>query len=1033
LSRTVFLGAAGCFQGRPGKVLMADWAKSGWFWASTRNQGVRLLLVLAIAPMASSAQSTPRTNREAGLKLAAAVLALDSNDRASAEALLRTNISLDTYAFRAKMASEADRERSLGNFPRALFLYEVATLASTLCNDEQTLAACLYGAGAIYAKTGDQDRAESSYVESGRISYGRNLASLYLADLSALAGIYMGRGEYEKAKEISEDRIRYSVSLNSDYGIAPLDGRVGALATLADISEFEGDHDGAIAALRDSLEIAQTLGEKGPDWGSVVADQWLHMGWVYYRMGDYGAAVDSYSRALESSKTLGYEHGLYIAILSLAVVYLNQADYLKAEQLSHQGLEIAKELNDKETAAGALSDLGYAYQRRADYSRAEHCFTEALSWMGAQPEASETTISILEGLGTVYQGKGQYDAALNYYSEALRYADRAHKKTEQFEMIWRKADTYLAMADYDKVVELCDMAVKIAGEMAQPNFSYLVLTSRGEAYLAKGEYALAARDLSGAIDKAELMRGRIGGRDVERASFLEKRLRPYQLMVDLLIAQDKPKEALAYSERGKGRVLLDVLSSGKDIIASVMTPAQRQRDQELSAEVAALNKEIAARKQGKQTGAAGLAETESRLEKARFEYESFTDGLYAAHPEVRTQRIEPRKFDLAQLGRIGATPDTAAVEFVVTDQKTHAFVVSWNGAGAKNETSAPRVSAYDVNVTNKDLTELVDSYAERLGNPHIAKEAMARHIYDLLLAPAKDLLAGKSTIVIVPDGALWNLPFQALKQADGRYLVESYSIFYAASLTVLAEMVQKSKGSPGTSGSSAVASENTKPLGALLAFGNPALSGQVVDRVKSVHRDEKLLPLPDAEDEVRGIGALYKGPGTTIYTGAEAREDRAKAEMGHYRILHFATHGVLDSTSPMYSNIVLSTDDKSPDDGLLEAWEIMRLDLKADLAVLSACDTARGKTAGGEGVIGMSWAFFVAGCPTTVVSQWKIDSASTAQLMIEFHKNLVANAPGTQPAWKKADALRRAMLTLMARPEYKDPYYWAGFVVVGAG
>ena len=135
----------------------------------------------------------------------------------------------------------------------------------------------------------------------------------------------------------------------------------------------------------------------------------------------------------------------------------------------------------------------------------------------------------------------------------------------------------------------------------------------------------------------------------------------------------------------------------------------------------------------------------------------------------------------------------------------------------------------------------------------------------------------------------------------------------------------------------------------------------------------------------------------------------------------------------MYSHIVLSTDDKSPEDGLLEAWEIMRLDLKADLAVLSACDTARGRTDAGEGVIGMSWAFFVAGCPTTVVSQWKVDSASTADLMIEFHKNLVRKNEGPQPTWKTAEALRKAMLTLMKDPKYRDPFYWAGFVVVGAG
>jgi len=135
----------------------------------------------------------------------------------------------------------------------------------------------------------------------------------------------------------------------------------------------------------------------------------------------------------------------------------------------------------------------------------------------------------------------------------------------------------------------------------------------------------------------------------------------------------------------------------------------------------------------------------------------------------------------------------------------------------------------------------------------------------------------------------------------------------------------------------------------------------------------------------------------------------------------------------MYSHFVLSADDKSGDDGLLEAWEIMRLDLKADLAVLSACDTARGRTGVAEGVIGISWAFFVAGCPTTVVSQWKVDSAGTAELMIEFHKNMVSKSQGQQKVWKKAEALRKAMLTLMRIPKYKDPFYWGGFVVVGAG
>jgi CHAT domain-containing protein len=151
--------------------------------------------------------------------------------------------------------------------------------------------------------------------------------------------------------------------------------------------------------------------------------------------------------------------------------------------------------------------------------------------------------------------------------------------------------------------------------------------------------------------------------------------------------------------------------------------------------------------------------------------------------------------------------------------------------------------------------------------------------------------------------------------------------------------------------------------------------------------------------------------------------------MSRYRILHFATHGLLDNHNPMYSHIVLSQADTNKDeDGLLEAWEIMEFDLRADIAVLSACETARGGTSAGEGVIGMSWAFWVAGCPTTVASQWKVDSASTSELMIEFHRNVMSKSESG-----KAEALRRAALKLLHSDKYRHPFYWAGFILMGDG
>ena len=136
----------------------------------------------------------------------------------------------------------------------------------------------------------------------------------------------------------------------------------------------------------------------------------------------------------------------------------------------------------------------------------------------------------------------------------------------------------------------------------------------------------------------------------------------------------------------------------------------------------------------------------------------------------------------------------------------------------------------------------------------------------------------------------------------------------------------------------------------------------------------------------------------------------------------------------MYSHIVLpQASDPANEDGLLEAWEMMNLDLKAKLVVLSACETARGKLGAGEGVIGMMWAVFIAGCPTLVVSQWKVDSASTAELMLEFHRNLISGARHSGSAMTKPEALRRAAIKVMKSRKYNHPLYWSGFIVVGDG
>jgi CHAT domain-containing protein len=160
-------------------------------------------------------------------------------------------------------------------------------------------------------------------------------------------------------------------------------------------------------------------------------------------------------------------------------------------------------------------------------------------------------------------------------------------------------------------------------------------------------------------------------------------------------------------------------------------------------------------------------------------------------------------------------------------------------------------------------------------------------------------------------------------------------------------------------------------------------------------RNASFVPLPETETEVQTLASEVYRPGESIvHVGTAAREETVKSEMGKYRVLHFATHGVLDNANPLYSCIVLAPSSGSKEDGFLEAWELMEMDLKAELAVLSACDTGRGRVGDGEGLIGMTWALFVAGVPTTIASQWEVPSESTTKLMVAFHRSRMPDRLG---------------------------------------
>jgi CHAT domain-containing protein len=331
------------------------------------------------------------------------------------------------------------------------------------------------------------------------------------------------------------------------------------------------------------------------------------------------------------------------------------------------------------------------------------------------------------------------------------------------------------------------------------------------------------------------------------------------------------------------------------------------------------------------------------------------------------------------------------------------------------EAGAPSsVSVHCVPIARDELERSVRAFYDKISRRDLNVDEPARKLYDLLLKPAAERLTGRTTLIIVPDGPLWELPFNALKSPSNRFLIEDAAVSYAPSLTALYEM-RKLRDRP--------VREKTFEA---LAFGDPSQSlphGKASRRGKLISKSR----LPDAKQETKTIANLFRPRGCALI-GERANENSFRKLSGAARILHIASHGIVDNISPMYSCVTLAADDVNPD-GRLEAWEIADMNIDADLVTLSACDTAGGKFSQGEGMIGLSWAFFIAGCRSTLVSQWKVESQATAELMIEFYRRYSRRTGDARIS--KTEALRGASLKMLKRRQYAHPFYWAGFALIG--
>ncbi|HIE52208.1 MAG TPA: CHAT domain-containing protein, partial [Armatimonadetes bacterium] len=526
----------------------------------------------------------------------------------------------------------------------------------------------------------------------------------------------------------------------------------------------------------------------------------------------------------------------------------------------------------------------------------------------------------------------------------------------------------------------------------------------GCVYEARGQLMEAQRELEEAVRIVESLRQR-AATEQARTGTVEQFRDVYAAWVRVLLALDRRPEAFHAAERAHGRTLLDILTAGRADLSKGLSPEERAREQKLDRKVAALNARLAQEVGRAEPDEVLVKRLRLDLAEARQALEEYQRSLYARHPDLAARRgAQPIKGpDLATF----LPPDTGLLEYLMGPQRTYLFAVTAEGAQVNLQVytiEQPRL------MLTKEVAALRRTYARRRPN-----YAAAQRLYEWLLKPALTAWADREPrlrrLVIVPDGALFELPFQALVRSDREgepFLWEDFELVYAVSASILKACREEARAA------------RRRPRGMLLIFANPDFGPRSWQ--PALTRAGALAPLPGTAAEAAAIAAEY-GETAVVYQGAAAQESTAKRELPHYRYLHFATHGFLDAINPLYSAIALAAPPPdSEEDGFLEARELAQLDLAAELVVLSACETARGRLRQGEGLLGLTWAVFAAGAPSAVVSQWAVSDRSTQELMAAFYRYLKAGRG-------KAAALRQAALELLE--EYEQPFYWAPFILVG--
>ena len=892
---------------------------------------------------------------------------------------------LDTIG--SSYSDRGDRSTALVYFHQALKLRPATDLAGRVNT--------LNNIGIALAWIGERPKALEYLTEVAKILGDMGDRARKASVLGNLCVINNDLSDYKKAFDLCSQALQIKREVGDKAGEAT------QLNNLGSVYASSGDYQKALDSYLQARDIHKSLGERNGEGVTLN-----NVAWVYATIGDYQKAIDIYNQALVPMREIKYTYGIAKILSNIAVNYADMKDFRKALEINLEVLPLRPESNDREGRAITFNNIAGCYQNLGDSAKALEYYTQAITlhrMVGNQRQLA----SSLRNVGSFHRDIGETVKAIEYLQEAREISRRIgdlHGETQAL--------------------------------------SHLAKLERN-----RGNLAEAHKLIQEAIRGTESLRVNLKSQQF-RAAFLASVRKYYELDIDILMRmhQQQPDQGFAaaafqVSERGRARSLLEMLREARAEIRHGIEPALIERERELRRLIADRSERQTRLLSGKNTQAE-LAAVEQEIDGLTTEYEQLQARIRDTSPRY-TALTQPVPLNLSEIQKQVLDQDTLLLEYALGDEKSYVWAVSADSvqtfelpARAEVEKVARRF--YDLSTERgKGVAgETLVQRKKRLDDAEAEYPKAAAELSKVLLAPVAAELKQKR-LVIVGEGVLQYVPFAALPapSIDNNPLIVRHEIVSLPSASVLAVLRSETAGRKPASKTVAVLADP------VFSANDPRLT---MGKSELAHADDVSLGDAQRSASESGVGELMRlhfsrqeadeiarlaGEKRNLKAVdfAASRTIATNDQLDDYRIVHFATHGLINNHHPDLSGIVLSLVDEQgrPQNGFLRLYDIYNLKLNADLVVLSACQTALGKEIKGEGLVGLTRGFMYAGAPRVVASYWRIDDRATADIMKRFYSAMLKD--GLRPA----AALRAAQISMLQDKRWHSPHYWAAFTVQG--